>query len=754
MNTELQQMGERIKGLRSILNISESEMAKVTGTAVSEYKDYENGKKDMSFTFLFKCANRFGIDISELVTGDMPKLSKYSVTRNNQGMPIKRREGFDYQHLAALFKNRISEPFVVTAKYDKKAESLPVPLSTHNGQELDYVLSGSLKVQIEEHTEVLNKGDSIYYDANKKHGMIALNGDCVFLAVVSRGDESGGERRAESGELAEKHTKGELLYKQYVNETVDSNGMLTDITFNVPANFNFAYDVVDKLAALKPDKTAMVWLSEKKEKRVFSFKDMSDYSSKTANYLVSLGIKKGDKVMIILKRHYEFWFFINALHKIGAAVIPATLLLTTKDLVYRFDAAGVSAVVSTSDGHVSQFIDEAQKEKGSTLKTKVIVRGKRDGWHCFDEDIEKFSPKFERVNTKTTDRMIMYFTSGTTGYPKIVEHDYSYPLGHITTARWWQNVDPNGLHFTISDTGWAKSVWGKLYGQWLCETAVFTYDFDKFSATDILPLFKEHGITTFCAPPTMYRFFIKEDLKQYDIASALKYAVIAGEALNPEVYEQFYENTGLKLMEGFGQTELTLAVANLIGMQPKPGSMGKPNPQYDVDLINHEGKTTAVGEVGEIVLHTDKKQPCGMFKGYYRNEEKTKEVWYDNMYHTGDMAWRDEDGYYWFVGRTDDLIKSSGYRIGPFEVESVIMELPYVLECAVTGEPDEIRGQVIKATIVLTKNAVASESLKKEIQDYVKTHTAPYKYPKIIEFVDALPKTISGKIKRIDIRGK
>lgn len=549
----------------------------------------------------------------------------------------------------------------------------------------------------------------------------------------------------------------ELLYQNFVEETLTDEGYLKDIRFKVPENFNFGFDVVDTLAARSPEKRAMVWLSgDQREERTFTFGDMSRYSNKTANYFKTLGIRKGDRVMLVLKRHYQFWFAIVALHKLGAVAIPATNQLLTKDFVYRFDAAGIKAVVATSDGDVTKNVDEAlRKSSTHTVEVLSVVGGQREGWDCFDAGVEAASEDFPRPAgeeaTKNEDLMLMYFTSGTSGYPKIAAHNFTYPLGHIVTARWWHNVNPQGIHFTISDTGWGKAVWGKLYGQWLCEACVFTFDFDRFKAEEILPLFKKYNITTFCAPPTMYRFFIKEDLSKYDLSS-LTYCTIAGEALNPEVFQQFYQATGIKLMEGFGQTETTLTVANLLGMEPKPGSMGKPNPQYDVDLLTPDGQSAKPGEVGEVVLRYDKGRPCGMFSCYYRDEEKTREAHEGGVYHTGDMAWRDEDGYFWYVGRTDDLIKSSGYRIGPFEIESVIMELPYVLECAVTGTPDPIRGQVVKATIVLVKDKEPSEELKKEIQTYVKVHTAPYKYPRVVEFTEELPKTISGKIRRVAIR--
>ncbi len=469
-----------------------------------------------------------------------------------------------------------------------------------------------------------------------------------------------------------------------------------------------------------------------------------------------MGIKKGDKVMLVLKRHYQFWFSILALHKLGAIVIPATNQLVQHDFTYRFKAADVKAIVCTGDGDVAHQVDLAVDECGMKI-TKMLVHGEREGWFNFDEGIKGCSDVFNRPTDPNElscghDTNLMYFTSGTTGYPKIAAHSHLYALGHFVTARYWHNVDPNGIHFTISDTGWGKALWGKLYGQWLSETCIFVYDFERFHADKILPMFKKYGITTFCAPPTMFRFFIKEDLSKYDLSS-IKYATVAGEALNPEVYNQFLKATGVKLMEGFGQTETTLVIGNFVGMTARPGSMGKPNVQYDVDIVDPDGNPVKPGETGEIVVRTDKNTPPGLFLGYYKDEEKTKEAWHNGIYHTGDTAWKDEDGYYWYVGRVDDVIKSSGYRIGPFEIESVIMELPYVLECGVSAAPDPIRGQVVKASIVLVKGTEGTDELKKEIQQYVKEHTAPYKYPRIVEFRDELPKTISGKIRRVELKG-
>lgn len=546
-----------------------------------------------------------------------------------------------------------------------------------------------------------------------------------------------------------------LLYKQYVTETLDKQGNLQDISFNIPDNFNFAFDVVDELARTKPDKLAMLWESnDHSEIREFTFSDMARYSAQAANYFSQLDIRKGDRVLLILKRHYEFWICLVALHKIGAIAIPAPNQLTYQDLTYRFKAAQVKAVVCTADGEVSDAVDLAAAEN-PCVQTKILVHGEKEGWLNFQEGIQKADSGFARPSgdnaIKSTDPMLMYFTSGTTGYPKMALHDYTYPLGHIVTARWWHNVDPDGLHFAISDSGWGKAAWGKIYGQWLCEAPIFTYDFDRFHADDILRMFAKHQITTFCAPPTMYRMFIKEDISKYDLSS-LKYTCTAGEALNAEVYHQWKKATGLKIMEGFGQTETTLVLGTLTGITPKPGSMGKPNPQYHVALVNHEGKEVPTGEVGEIVLNTEKGHPCGMFSEYYRDNKLTDAAWHDGLYHTCDTAWCDEDGYYWYVGRTDDIIKSSGYKIGPFEIESVLMELPYILECAITGVPDEVRGQIIKASIVLVKDKEPSEELKKEIQTYVKKRTAPYKYPRVVEFLEELPKTISGKIRRVELR--
>ena len=543
----------------------------------------------------------------------------------------------------------------------------------------------------------------------------------------------------------------ELLYKRFCKEEFDKDGVLCAFEPVVPENFNFSYDVVDEIARIDPQRKALLWCNEAGEEHTFTFAQMKEYSDRAANAFLKQGIGKGDMVMLVLKRHYQFWFAILGLHKIGAIAIPATHLLTVKDILYRFEAAGVKAVVCTGEGEVSAHIEEACKTY-SDITARFMVRGSRSGWLDFDAELMAAETHLERIPNRADDPMLLYFTSGTTGYPKMVMHDFSYPIGHIITARYWHNVVPGGIHLTVADTGWAKSVWGKLYGQWLCGATVFTYDYDRFTPSDLLKKIETYKINTFCAPPTIYRFFVKEGMENYDLSS-LTYATTAGEALNPEVFNRFYEYTGLKLMEAFGQTETMVQTANLVGTTPKPGSMGKPSPLYEIELVDENDQPVPVGAVGEVVIKTgDAKRMRGLFMGYYKDEALTSKVWHDGYYHTGDTAWRDEDGYLWYVGRTDDIIKASGYRIGPFEIESVLMEHPAVLECAVTGAPDPVRGTVVKATVVLTKNYQPSEELKKELQSYVKKQTAPYKYPRIIEFTNALPKTISGKIRRVELR--
>ena len=610
-------------------------------------------------------------------------------------------------------------------------------------------MKGTLRVRVGEHEEVLHEGDSIFYKSSTPHGMIAVDGqDCVFLAMIMASSEKEQDLSVRTRAL-EETPEQQLLCDQFVHGVEKEDGSLERLEFHNEDKFNFAFDIVDGLARREPDKLAMVHVANDMTERRFTFKDMKDASSQAANYFTSLGVKRGDRVMLVLKRHYQFWFAILGLHKLGAIAIPATNQLMEHDFTYRFKAAGVSAIVCTADGDTAHQVDIAEADAGAHL-TKVLVGGKREGWHDFDAEYGLFSRRYTRTADAPCgdDPMLMFFTSGTTGYPKIAVHSYKYALGHYVTARYWHWVQPGGLHFTISETGWGKALWGKLYGQWLCEGAVFVYDFDRFDAEKILPMFAKYNITTFCAPPTMYRMLIKQDLSRFDLSS-IQHATTAGEALNPEVYYQFEKATGLQIAEGFGQTEMTLGIANLVGQPLKPGSMGKPIPGYGIDLVIQDGTPTADGDTGEIVIHTAGREHfCGLFLGYYQDKERTEAVWHDGLYHTGDLAWRDEDGFYWYVGRADDVIKSSGYRIGPFEIENVIMELPYVLECGVSAAPDEVRGQVVKASIVLVKGTEGTEELKKEIQNYVKQHTAPYKYPRIVEFKEELPKTISGKIIR------
>lgn len=529
---------------------------------------------------------------------------------------------------------------------------------------------------------------------------------------------------------------------------------MANFKVNVPENFNFGYDVVDRWAETHPDKKALLWTNDRGEKIQFTFADIKRESDKTASFFASLGIGRGDMVMLILKRHYQFWFSIIALHKLGATVIPATHLLTEKDIIYRCHMASIKAIVATGDEVVVKHIEKALPDCPTVEAVVSVGPIVPEGWYDFNKCIAEAAPFVRPEHPNDNDDIsLLYFTSGTTGEPKMVAHDFTYPLGHIITGSYWHNLHEDSLHLTLADTGWGKAVWGKLYGQWIAGANVFVYDFEKFEPVDVLHMIAEHHITSFCAPPTVFRFLIREDLSKHDISS-LKYCTIAGEALNPKVYEEWLRLTGIKLMEGFGQTETTLTIATYPWLEPKPGSMGKKGPQYDIDLLTADGRWAEDGEQGEIVVRTHGKKPLGLFKEYLHDPALTREAYHDGIYHTGDVAWRDEDGYMWFVGRTDDVIKSSGYRIGPFEVESALMTHPAVVECAITGVPDDIRGQVVKATIVLAKEYKGreGEELVKEIQNHVKRVTAPYKYPRIVEFVEELPKTISGKIRRVAIR--
>ncbi len=753
---KIQEMAQRIKTLREIIGLSAAEMALKTGVSIQEYLDCEAGIQDLNFAFLYRCALALNVDVTDIIEGSSPRLAGYTITRRGDGQQIQKAHGMTYFNLASAFKNRIAEPLYVVSEFDPRIQHGDIELTSHEGQECDIVVKGALKVQVGDHIEILHAGDSIYYDSSVPHGMIAVeNGDCEFYAFVLNPNAEPMDKIVHSGArdftLPPVRKKAEKVHRVWENfmETVENeNGVLQSISFKDEDTFNFAFDIIDRLGREKPDKLAMLHIAKDKTERRFSFRDMKDASNQTANYFRSLGIKKGDKVLLILKRHYQFWFSMLALHKLGAVAIPASNQLKEHDLTYRLNKAGIKMAVCTADDGVPEEIDKAA-EKSPCLQTKVIVGGERPGWRSFDGEYSLYTRHLDRPEDAACgdDLMLMYFTSGTTGNPKLAMHNYKYPLGHFITAKYWHCVNPEGLHLTVADSGWAKCAWGKLYGQWLCEAGLFVYDFDRFDANDILPMFARYGITTFCAPPTILRMMIKQDLSRFDL-STIEHMTTAGEALNPEVFRQFEKATGLQIMEGFGQSETTVALANLAGTKARLGSMGRPVPLYDIHLVDPQGKDVDVGEVGEIVFNIKTGNPCGLTVGYYEDAEKTAETRRDGYYHTGDTAWRDEDGYFWYVGRVDDVIKSSGYRIGPFEIENVIMELPYVLECGVSAQPDDVRGQVVKASIVLVKGTEGTDALKKEIQDYVKKHTAPYKYPRVVVFREELPKTASGKIQR------
>ena len=748
MDNQLHEIAERIREMRVIMDFSVQEMAEKTEVTVEEYEQYEAGKLDFPFTFIHKCSLAFGVGMSDLLEGRSAKLSSYTVTRKGEGQATAKEEGIEIRNLAPMFRKKISEPYWVKYEYDEKLLNKPIHLTKHSGQEFDYVMQGRLKVQVGDNVEYLSEGDSIYYNSSTPHGMIAVDGtDCLFLAIVLPGEKEE-ETVIRNTLFGITHDEKKYICSKFIDAEEDDEGRLTKISFMNEDKFNFAFDIVDEIARKTPNKLAMLHVSDDMTERRFTFNDIKRSSNQCANYFKSLGIRKGDKVMLILKRHYQFWPAILGLHKLGAVAIPATNQLKSHDFEYRFTSAGITSIICTADGDVANEVEKAEETVGK-LKNKIMVNGSKPGWQDFNEEVEMFSAHFYRSSDSPCgdDTMLMFFTSGTSGYPKIAAHSYKYALGHYITAKYWHGVLDEGLHFTISETGWGKSLWGKLYGQWLCESAVFVYDFNKFDETKILPMFAKYNITTFCAPPTMLRMLIREDISKYDLSS-IKHMTTAGEALNPEVYKKFLEVTGLHITEGYGQTEITLGIGNLIGDVIKVGSMGKASPLYDISLMDRDGNPVADGEPGEIVINTRNGIPCGLFQGYYNNEEETDKAWHDGYYHTGDLAWKDEDDFYWYVGRVDDVIKSSGYRIGPFEIENVIMELPYVLECGVSPEPDPVRGQVVKASIVLVKGTNPSPELVREIQNYVKEHTAPYKYPRIVVFKDSLPKTISGKIQR------
>ena len=754
LNYKIGEIAGRIKELREIENLTTAQMAEKTAVSEAEYIDCENGKSDLNFAFIYRCAQAFNVDVTDIIEGKSPTLKSYTVTRKGEGQRIEKAHGMTYFNLAASFRNRIAEPLYVKCVYSEEAQHRDIELTTHAGQECDLIIEGKLLVQVGDHKEVLGPGDSIYYNSSTPHGMIAVDGkDCAFYAIVLNptGEpipELTGAKPVIREASIKTSDKKDRIYKKYIETKEDENGTPISISFHDTEEFNFGFDLVDAIAKKEPDKLAMLHISRDKTVRRFTFTDVKKASNQCANYFKSLGIQKGDRVMLVLKRHYQFWFAMIGLHKLGAIAIPATNQLLEHDFEYRFKSAGVKAILCTADGDTANQVDIAAA-KYPALEHKMIVNGEKEGWRTFDKEYPLYSTHFDRTAESPCgdDRMLMYFTSGTSGYPKIATHNYKYPLGQFQTAKYWHNVDPDGLHFSISDTGWAKASWGKLYGQWMCEAPIFVYDFDRFDAADILPMFAEHKITTFCAPPTMLRMMIKQDISKYDFSS-VKHMTTAGEALNPEVYRQFEKATGLKILEGFGQTETAVIIANYRGAPHKIGSMGKASPIYDVQIVDPDGKPVPTGETGEIVIGIANGLPYGLAVEYFGNPEKTAETWRDGYYHTGDTAWRDEDGFFWYVGRVDDVIKSSGYRIGPFEIESVIMELPYVLECGVSAAPDPVRGQVVKASIVLVKGTEGTEELKKEIQNYVKQHTAPYKYPRIVVFRDSLPKTVSGKIQR------
>ena len=754
LDFKIREMAARIRELREIEGYTTYEMAAKTDVSNEEYILCESGQSDLNFAFIYRCALALNVDVTDIIEGHSPTLKSFTVTRAGRGQEIANAHGMTYFNLAYAFQNRIAEPLYVRSVFTADAQQRDIELTTHDGQELDLVIDGHLLVQVGGHRTTLGPGDSIYFDSSAPHGMIAVGGeDCSFYAIVLNpsGEPIPELTKAEAVEPVpaeiKKDTK-ERIYRKFVDVEENENGTPVSIRFKNAEHFNFAYDLVDALAEKEPAKLAMLHVARDKTERRFTFLDMKRESNRSANYFKSLGIRKGDRVMLVLKRHYQFWFAMLGLNKLGAVAIPATCQLQAHDFEYRFKKAGVSAILCTADGDTARQVDLAA-QNCPQLRHRILVGGSREGWRSFDEEYTLFSTHFTCAGEVPggTDPMLMFFTSGTAGYPKLAMHTYQYALGHFHTAKYWHTADPDGLHFTISDTGWAKAMWGKLYGQWLCESAIFVYDFDRFDAADIMPMFAKYQITTFCAPPTMLRMMIKQDISRYDFSS-VRHMTTAGEALNPEVYRQFEKLTGLQILEGFGQSESTMIIGNLVGAKHKIGSMGKPAPIYQVELMDAEGRLVSAGETGEIVIDVRNGAPFGLFTGYYGDEETTKEVLHAGYDHPGDAAGRDEDGYFWDVGRVDDVIKSSGYRIGPFEIESVIMELPYVLECGVSAAPDEVRGQIVKASIVLTKGTEPTEELKKEIQNYVKQHTAPYKYPRLVVFRDELPKTVSGKIQR------
>ena len=642
---KLKEMAARIREMREIIGYTTEQMAEATGVTVAEYESVEAAATDPTFNFLHQCAITFGVDINALLEGHSAHLSGYEVTRAGQGPVTATESHMTIRNQAAMFKDRLGTPYWVTYKYDEKLMDQPIATTTHAGHEFDIVLKGSMKIRVGDHVELLNEGDSIYYKSSTPHGMIAATpAGVTFLAMVMAGEDGDSHLGLET--IRPKTDKTPLIVSKYVDTLEDERGCLQHIKFRDIERFNFAFDIVDEIAKKYPDKLAMLHVSDHFTERRFTFKEISEMSNQIANYLVSLGIGRGDKVMLVLKRHYQFWPTILALHKIGAVVIPAVSQLLVHDFTYRFKAADVKALICTADGDVAHQAELAMEELGATGIIKMIVNGERAGWRSFDKEYVGFSRVYGRRPDSPggNDPMLMFFTSGTTGYPKMALHSHKYGLGHYVTAKYWHQVERDGLHFTISETGWAKACWGKIYGQWLCEGAIFVYDFDRFHAENILPMFAKYKITTFCAPPTMYRMLIKEDISKYDFSS-VHHATTAGEALNPEVFTQFKKATGLSIYEGFGQTETTCALGVLLGDELRPGSMGKPVPDYDIDLVDENGNSVPPGEHGEIVVRTPRENPHpGIFIGYYKDEATTAEAWRFGMYHTCDLAWKEEDG--------------------------------------------------------------------------------------------------------------
>ena len=746
---QIAEVASRIREMRIIMGLSPQEVAAQAQISTEQYELYESGKEDLPFSFIYSCARAFNMELTELLQGNNARLQTYTITRRGKGQLTSKEKGIEISNMAPLFRKKVAEPYWVTYEYSADLQNKPIHTDVHNGQEFDLVISGQLKVKIGDHTTVLEEGDSIYYDSSTPHGMIATGGrDCTFCAVILPGEKTEYDESEVAQTLSPDKLTEKLAIEDFIKVQIDQRGVPEKVDFINADSYNFAFDTIDRIADATPDKTAMVYVSDDFKEKIITFSDLKRNSNRCANYFTSLGIRKGDRVMLILKRHYQFWYAILGLHKIGAVVIPATNQLKAHDIDFRFHKGDVSAILCTSDGDISGQVDIVAKDYQG-LKAKIIVGKEREGWRNFDKDYEMYSTHFERKadSPKGEDTMLCLFTSGTTGYPRMVVHSYKYALAHYITARYWHGVDPDGLHLTISETGWAKSLWGKLYGQWMCEGGILVYDFNRFNAESILKLMAKHKVTSLCAPPTMYRMLLQEDFSRYDL-SALKEATTAGEALNTEAYNRFEQETGIKIRQGFGQTETTLCIATLRGMVNKEGSMGKPLTHYNIELMDHDGNLCQSGESGEIVINISNGYPCGLAKGYHDDPEENAEKFHDGWYHTGDAAWKDEDGYFRYVGRVDDVIKSSGYRIGPFEIEDVILKLPYVLECGVSAAPDEVRGQVVKASIVLAPGVEGTEELKKQIQDYVKVNTAPYKYPRIIVFKDSLPKTISGKVIR------